>query len=100
MATLVAMIVTTAQPLRTVKDHFSDVVDRAERYQERIVVTRRGRPAAVVIGYDDFEALQETLDILSDPQAMAEIHQAETELARGDVVRGVDAIRALRPFTP
>lgn len=86
----------TVEPLRTVRDHLSDFVDRAEREHERVVVTRNGRPAAVLIGYDDLVALEETLEILSDADAMANIREAQNEVARGEVIEGVDAVRALR----
>lgn len=49
------------EPLRSVRDHLSDFVDRAEREHERVVVTRNGRPGAVLIGYEDLAALEETL---------------------------------------
>lgn len=94
MGTIVAM---TVEPLRNVRDHLSEFVDRAEREHERVVVTRNGRPAAVLIGYDDLAGLEETLDILSDPEALGEIRRAEAEVERGEGIRGVDAIRALRP---
>ena len=87
----------TVEPLRTVRDHLSDFVDRAEREHERVVVTRNGRPAAVLIGYEDLAALEETLEILSDPETMAGIQQARQEIARGEVIDGVDAVRALLP---
>lgn len=87
----------TVEPVRAVRDHLSEFVDRAEREHERVVVTRNGRPAAVLIGYDDLAALEETLEILSDPDAMAGIRESRGEVDRGDVVRGVDAVRALRP---
>jgi antitoxin YefM len=87
----------SVEPLRTVRDHLSEFVDRAEREHERVIVTRNGRPAAVLIGYDDLASLEETLDILSDPEALDAIRQAEAEAARGDVVRGTDAIKALQP---
>jgi len=87
----------SVEPLRTVRDHLSEFVDRAEREHERVVVTRNGRPAAVLMGYDDLAALEETLEILSDPEAMAGIRQSRGEVDRGDVVRGADAVRALRP---
>ncbi|MCY7341182.1 MAG: type II toxin-antitoxin system Phd/YefM family antitoxin [Pseudonocardia sp.] len=88
----------TVEPLRTVRDHLSEFVDRAEREHERVVVTRNGRPAAVLIGYDDLAGLEETLDILSDPEALGDIRQAEAEVARGEGTRGVDAVRALHPL--
>ena len=87
----------TVEPLRDVRDHLSEYVDRAEREHERVVVTRNGRPAAVLIGYDDLAALEETLAILSDPETMIGIREGREEIARGEVVSGVEAVRALRP---
>jgi antitoxin YefM len=40
--------------------------------------------------------LEETLEVLGDPEALAEIREADAAYARGDVVRGVEAVRALR----
>lgn len=87
----------TTDSLRNVKDRFSEFVDRVEREHERIVVTRNGRPAAVLISPDDLESLEETLDLLSDQTAMKELVEAQVAVATGDVVRGVEAVRALRP---
>lgn len=87
----------TTESLRSVRDHFSDFVDRVEQHHERVIVTRNGRPAAVLISTEDLEALEETLSLLSDPEAMAQLAEAEAAIDVGDVVRGVDATRALRP---
>ncbi|MGH3302541.1 MAG: hypothetical protein ACRDOK_12815 [Streptosporangiaceae bacterium] len=38
-----------------------------------------------------------TAEVLSDPKALAQIQAAREEIARGDVVRGIEAVRALRP---
>ncbi|HST48768.1 methyltransferase domain-containing protein [Jatrophihabitans sp.] len=40
--------------------------------------------------------LDETIDVLSDSEALADIHEAEVAYAQGDVVRGVEAVRNLR----
>lgn len=87
----------TTEALRTVKDRFSEYVDRVERDHERVVVTRNGRPAIVLISTEDLESLEETLAVLSDPDVMAGLRDGDAAVARGDVVRGVDAVRALRP---
>jgi prevent-host-death family protein len=84
-------------PLREVRDHFSDVIDRVEREHERVTVTRNGRAAAVIVSPDDLAALEETLAVLSDPEALADIREADAAYATGDLVRGVEAVRALRP---
>lgn len=87
----------STEALRTVKDRFSEYVDRVEREHERIVVTRNGRPAIVLISTDDLESLEETLAILSDPDALSGVRAGDVAVSVGDVVRGVDAVRALRP---
>ena len=87
----------STEPLREVRANFSDVVDRVSKHHERVTVTKNGRPVAVVMSPDDLAALEETLDVLSDPSALADIREADAARARGEVVRGVDAVRALRP---
>ena len=67
----------SVQPLRDVRNHFSDVVDRVEHHHERVTVTRNGRAVAVLISPEDLAALEETLDVLSDPEAMADIREAD-----------------------
>jgi antitoxin YefM len=84
------------EPLRTVRDHLSEMVDRVEHHHERLVVTRNGRPAAVMISPDDLAQLEETIELLSDAEALADIREADAAYARGDVVRGIDAVRGLR----
>lgn len=85
-----------AEPLRTVRDHLSEIVDRVEHHHERLIVTRNGRPAAVLISPEDLAQLEETIEVLSDSEALADIREADAAYARGDVVRGVDAVRGLR----
>lgn len=85
----------TAEPLRAVRDHLSEVVDRVEHHHERIVITRNGRDAAVVISPEDLAQLEETIAVLNDPDALADIREADAAYARGDVLRGVDAVRRL-----
>lgn len=70
-------------PLADVKNRLSEVVERLEREHGRVVITKHGRPAAVVLSIDDLEGLEETLDILSDPRLMRRIRKATAELDAG-----------------
>ena len=87
----------TTDSLRNVKDRFSEFVDRVEREHERVVVTRNGRPAAVLISLDDLDSLEATLEVLSDSDVVRGLIEAEAAVTAGGVVRGVDAVKALRP---
>lgn len=86
----------STEALRTVKDRLSEFVDRVQKEHDRVVITRNGTPAAVLISAADLESLEETLDVLADRKAVAELLEARRAVADGDVVRGVDAVRQLR----
>jgi antitoxin YefM len=70
-------------PLATVKDRFSEIVDRINREHDRVVVTRNGIPTAVLVSVEELESLEETLEILSDPETMAAIREADAQIAEG-----------------
>lgn len=72
--------------LATVKARLSGCVDDVEATHERVVITRNGTPAAVLLAPEDLESLEETVAILSDPEAMAELVKAREAMARGDLV--------------
>jgi antitoxin YefM len=70
-------------PLAEIKKHLSEIVDGIEQKHDRVLLTRNGRPAAVLMSPDDLEALEETLDILSNPAAVRAIRRAETDIDKG-----------------
>jgi antitoxin YefM len=71
-------------PLADVKNRLSEVVDRLQREHGRVVITKHGRPAAVVLNVEDLEGLEHTLELISDPRAMRRIRKAEAEVAAGE----------------
>ena len=89
------MVMTRTLPLSAVKAKLSEVVDEIATTQERVTVTRNGRPVAVLLSTDDLEAIEETLAILSDPAAMRQIEQGRAAIADGDVANR-EEIEALR----
>lgn len=52
-----------------------------------MIVTRKGRPAAVLVSPEDLESLEETLAVLSDPELMAQLRESDAALGRGE--RGI-----------
>jgi prevent-host-death family protein len=75
---------TTTRSLADAKSHFSEIIDLVEKQHERVIVTRNGKPAAIIVSPEELEALDETLDILSTPGALEEIRQAEKAIDSGD----------------
>jgi antitoxin YefM len=87
------LVMSETLPLAEVKSKFSEMVDRVEHTHDRIVVTRNGRPAAVMISPDELASLEDTLDLLSDTDAMSELADARLAHDNGDYV-GADGLRA------
>jgi antitoxin YefM len=70
-------------PLADVKNRLSEFVERLQREHGRVVITKRGRPAAVVMSIEDLESLEETLSILSDARLLADVREAREDEAAG-----------------
>jgi prevent-host-death family protein len=81
--------------LSEVKAKLSEVVDEIATTHERVTVTRNGRPVAVLVSTDDLETIEETVAILSDPEAMRQIEEGRAAISAGDVATK-DEIEALR----
>ena len=80
-------------PLAEIKKRLSEIVDGVESRHDRVVLTRHGRPAAVIVSPEDLESLEETLEILSNPAAVRAIRKAEHEIDKGKVLTA-DELRA------
>jgi antitoxin YefM len=89
------MVTMKVLPLTDVKARLSEVIDEIAETQERVTVTRNGRPVAVLVSTDDLESIEETLDLLSDPEAMRAIAAGQAAVAAGDVIRA-DEVAAWR----
>ena len=91
------IVTMSIESLRAVRDRFSEFIERVNSHHERVVITRNGSPAAVLISPADLESLEETLAVLGETEAVEQLAEAHRAYLEGDVIRGVEAIRALRP---
>lgn len=66
--------------LSEVKMKLSEIVDTVRSTDEEVVITRNGRPAAVLVSPDEFESWKETLGINLDGDFMQEINKGLTGL--------------------
>jgi prevent-host-death family protein len=85
--------------LKDVRDQLSTVVDKVEREHERVVITKHGRPAAIVLSMDDLESLEETVDVLSSRALIKQIRKSLEELqtSPATVLSKDDALALIRP---
>jgi len=82
--------------LADAKARLSELVAMVAGTWERVVITKNGRPAAVLMSVEDLEALVETLEVLSDPEAMAVIRASEQPDAEWTTGEEMAAIMAKR----
>ena len=71
--------------LKNLRPRLPKIIDEIDLKMDRFVVTRRGKPVALMMAIDDYESLLETIDILSDTKLMKRIKKAEADLKNGRV---------------
>lgn len=80
-------------PVKELRAELADLLDEVADRREHVIVTRRGRPAAAIVPIDEYEGLEETAEILSDPAAVRAIQRGLADLKAGRVST-VDELRA------
>ena len=79
---LVAKTVPVREFRTNLSTFLSDVADR----RDHVLVTRNGKPAAALVPIDEYDALEETAEILSDSETLAAIEAGLGELSRDETV--------------
>jgi len=86
-------------PISTVKARLPELVTGVAEREEEIVVTRNGKPTAVLVNYDEYERLKETLDVLSDADLMKQIRASRRFYAKGGKGLSFEEVFG-EPFVP
>ncbi len=69
-------------PLAEAKAQLSRLVERVAATDEEVLITRNGRPAAILISPDEYESWKETRAIQSDRELMEEIRRGVRDLKK------------------
>jgi antitoxin YefM len=56
-----------------VKARLPELVRGVQDREEEVMVTRKGKPAAMLVNHAEYERLKETIDVLSNPEIMRQI---------------------------
>jgi antitoxin YefM len=70
-------------PISEAKMKLAELVASLEAGDEEVIITRNGRPAAILLATEAYEALQETLALLSNPETIAQIRRAKAYFDAG-----------------
>jgi len=73
-------------PVREFRSRLSELLSDVADRRDHVLVTRNGKPAAVLVPIDEYEALEETAEILSDSATLTAIEAGLAELSRGETV--------------
>ncbi len=79
-------VVAKVLPFTEARTHLTELLDEIERVHEHVVITRNGRPVAVVMSQAEYESLIETLEILDDAQLMADLAASDEDVAAGRLI--------------
>jgi len=80
-------------PVKELRAELAALLDQVADRREHVIVTRRGRPAAAIVPIDEYEGLEESAEILSDPAAVRAIQRGLADLKAGRVA-SLDDVRA------
>ncbi len=70
-------------PISEVKARLPELVTGVEDREEEVVVTRKGKPAAVLMSHAEYRRLKETVDVLSDPALMEQVVASRRHFSAG-----------------
>lgn len=68
-------------PFTEARSTLTELLDDIQTHHEHVLITRNGRPAAVMLSADEYESLEETLDILQDTDLLDALKRSERDVA-------------------
>lgn len=83
----------TASDART---NFYDLAEQVSEFSRRFTVTLRGKPAVVIMSLDELESIEETLEIMSDPELVESIRRGEEDRKAGRVYTLEEVLKDLK----
>lgn len=75
----------STMPFTEVREKLSELIDAVASTGTEWVITRHGKPEAVLLGHEEYEALIETLNILSDQETMSAVREGLDDMSEGAV---------------
>ena len=71
-------------PITEAKSRIAELADRVAREHDHFTITRNGRADVMLISVAEYESMQETLDVLSDDETLADLRQSREDFEAED----------------
>ena len=72
--------------LSEAKMKLSELIEKVQSTDAEVVITKNGRPAAVLVSPDEFDGWRETIAIKSDVDLMTEIKKGISALKKESII--------------
>jgi prevent-host-death family protein len=82
-------------PMTAAREELTALPERLSETHETVTVTRRGKPVLAILPWEEYEAIVETLEILSDEDLMSSLRQGIKEAKQGKTIPWEQAKRKL-----
>ena len=90
------LYMTTTLPVADARSRLSKLIDEATATHQRFEITRNGRRAAILLSADDYDALQDTITVLSDPTLLSAHAEGQAAIEAGDYIDADQLAHAMR----
>ncbi len=91
---------TVTLPITEARNNFLGLVRNAKNVLERVIITKNGKPEAVLLSYDEYEGWLETIEITKDPELMKGIAKAKADIKAGRLYAYNDVLKTLKRRAP
>jgi prevent-host-death family protein len=79
-------------PFTEARARLTELLDEVETKHEHVLITRKGKPVAVVVSPEEWEALEETVEILQDEELLAALRESEEDV-KADRLFSLDEVK-------
>ena len=70
-------------PISELQSQAKRIIEGVKQTRDPVIITQRGRPAALLVNYEDYEGMVATLEEMSQPDWRERLAQAERDSRAG-----------------
>lgn len=87
---------TITLPITEARNNFLNLVRNARKILERVIITKNGKPEAVLLSYEEYEGWLETLEIMKDQELVKGIQAAKADIKAGRIYSYNEVMKSLK----